>query len=134
MKNIFQTRHLRSAAIPGLRRLYLGFSQMPAHFVFGCIIMHAIYLPFTRIDAIIEFEVPYALGLWDDQDPQAQIRQLLLETQSDTQMAADFRRALRVRGCEGGLPPSVVEASGRAMVCDHPVIFMGLGGEEGTAM
>ncbi|TEB27082.1 hypothetical protein FA13DRAFT_975845 [Coprinellus micaceus] len=136
MKNTFQTRHLRSAAIPGLRRLYLGFSEMPAHFVFGCIIMHTIYLPSTQIGAIIEFEVPRisALGLWDDQDPQAQIRQLLLETQTDTPMAADFGRALRIRGCEGALPPSVVEASGRAMVCDYPVIFMGLGGEEGISM
>jgi hypothetical protein len=49
-------------------------------------------------------------------------------------MAADFGRALRIRGCEGALPPSVVEASGRAMVCDYPAIFMGLGGEEGISM
>jgi hypothetical protein len=113
--------------IPGLRRLHLDFSGVPAELGLGSIIMHAVYLPLTNVDVAVEFEVPRSLDLWDNRDPSAQIRQLVKETPSSTN--AVITASLAVRGFPGTLP-AAVQATGSAMVCGYPVTFMNPEGEE----
>lgn len=117
--------------IPGLRHLHLDFSDVPAELTLGSIIIHTIYLPSTLpstdVDVTVEFEVPRALNLWDNDDPSGQIRQLFQDTQSNT--AVVVTASLAVRGFPGSLP-AAVQATGSAMVCGYPVAFMDPESEE----
>lgn len=113
--------------IPGLRRLHLDFSEVPAELGLGSIIIHAVYLPSTDVDVAVEFEVPGSLDLWDNDDPSAQIRQLLQETQSSTN--AVVTASLAVRGFPGSLPADV-QATRTATVCGYPVTFINPDGPE----
>jgi hypothetical protein len=127
--NIYSRQRLPLVKIRGLSMLQLCLAGAPAELALNCIGMYCLYLPATNVDVTVEIEVPRSADLWDNSDPSTHFRQFFEETQSDPNDVANNARALLVvRGFPGTLPAEV-GASGRAVVCGYPVVFMASGGE-----
>ncbi|TEB23796.1 hypothetical protein FA13DRAFT_1739796 [Coprinellus micaceus] len=108
--NAYSRQRLPLVKIRGLSRLQLHLADVPAELALNCIGMYCLYLPATNVGVTVEIEVPRSADLWDNSDPSSHFPLLV------------------VRGFPGTLPAEV-GASGRAVVCGYPVVFMASRGE-----
>ncbi|TEB39503.1 hypothetical protein FA13DRAFT_1703803 [Coprinellus micaceus] len=107
---------------PGLQRLELDFSRVPAQIALDTLTFHATYLPIAASDVNINIDIhlPESPALWDQSDPDKQLRQYLGKTSPLGTPPTISPRTLTLKGFPS-IFPDTAQADGSTRVCGYPV-------------